>query len=323
MKYAPVQQVLLRGSYNEGFRAPSFFQLYGAEGDGPVPGNIADPVLCPNGPGPGADLSVCAIRPDARQGGNKDLKPETSKHWTIGFVLSPLDWLTFSADLWQIKRQNLIYELTPQQVLANYTQFPGNLVRGANNRLDDAGGFIRAGFVNADGDVTRGVDVTFAVNQKLGAGNLSASLDGTYLDSHKSRIFASDPYVEMVGQWSSRDLFVRWKHNAYLTYSQGPWSGTLNQSYTDGYKDEVPVGVVPPGFNPKVDSYITYGLSGTYSGFKNLSLTLGVKNLFDEDPPFTRAQPGLRRRRRLGPAGGRPARSGLHLQGELQVLLTP
>ena len=38
-------RILLRGSYNEGFRAPSFFQLYGAQGEAPVPGNIADPVL--------------------------------------------------------------------------------------------------------------------------------------------------------------------------------------------------------------------------------------------------------------------------------------
>ncbi len=287
LKYTPIQQVLFRGSYNEGFRAPSFFQLYGAEGAGFVPGNIADPKYCPNGPGPGADLSVCAIRPATLQGGNKNLKPETSKQWTVGFVLSPLDWLTASVDLWQIKRQNLIYELTPQQVLANYTQFPGNLVRGANDRLDDDGGYIRAGFVNADGDITRGVDLSFNANQKLGTGKITASLDGTYLDSHRSRIFASQPYVEQVGQWSSRDLFVRWKHNANLSYTQGPWGGTLTQSYTDGYKDEVPAGVVPPGFNPDVGSYTTYGVSGTYTGFKNLSLTLGVKNLFDKDPPFT------------------------------------
>jgi iron complex outermembrane recepter protein len=113
LKWTPVQSVLFRGSYNTGFRAPSFFQLYGAEGDAPVPGNIADPVLCPQGPVPGADLAVCAIRPDARQGGNRDLKPETSKQWTVGFVAALADWANFSADLWEIKRTDLIYELTP------------------------------------------------------------------------------------------------------------------------------------------------------------------------------------------------------------------
>ena len=110
LKWSPTERVLLRGSYNEGFRAPSFFQLYGAQGEGQIPGNIADPVLCPAGNVAGADLSVCAIRPDARQGGNKDLKPETSKQWTLGFVVSPTDWASFSADLWEIKRNDLIVE---------------------------------------------------------------------------------------------------------------------------------------------------------------------------------------------------------------------
>jgi iron complex outermembrane receptor protein len=286
-KWAPAQQLLFRGSYNTGFRAPSFFQLYGAEGEGPVPGNIADPVLCPAGNVPGADLSVCAIRPNARQGGNKNLKPETSKQWSIGFATAPAPWVNISADLWEIRRNDLIYELTPQQVIANYTTFPGNLVRGTDGRLDGPGGYIRAGFVNADGDITRGVDLSLEFNGKLGADRWTAGIDGTYIDSHRSRIFSSAPYVESVGQWSSRDLFVRWKHQAQFTYVHGPWSATMTQSYTSGYKDEVPSGVVPPGFNPDVKSYTVYGLSASYTGIKNLKLTAGIKNLFDTDPPFT------------------------------------
>ncbi|MBC7942128.1 MAG: TonB-dependent receptor [Chitinophagaceae bacterium] len=287
LKYSPIEQLLLRGSYNTGFRAPSFFQLYGAIGESPVPGNISDPVLCPNGNVAGSDLSVCAIRPNSRQGGNPDLKPETSRQWTIGFVVSPADWVSFGIDLWDIKRTDLIYELTPQQVVANYTTFPENLVRGADGRLDGTGGYVRAGFVNADGDVTRGVDVNAQVNGKVSYGRWSANFDGTYIDSHRSRIFSSQPYVETVGQWSSRDLFLRWKHQASVTFGNGPWSGTLSQSFTQGYLDERPVGVVPPGFNPKVDSYITYGLSGAYSGIKNLTVSAGIKNLLDTDPPFT------------------------------------
>ncbi len=288
LKWTPMEQLLLRGSYNTGFRAPSFFQLYGAEGDSPVPGNIADPELCPDGvTAPGADLSVCAIRPNARQGGNRGLEPETSKQWTVGFVASPTPWLSFGADLWEIERTDLIYELTPQQVIANYTTFPGNLVRGTDGRLDGPGGYVRAGFVNADGDITRGVDVNLLLNGTMSGAQWNASINGTYIDSHRSRIFSTQPYVETAGQWASRDLFVRWKHEARFTYVRGPWATTLSQSYVAGYKDEVPVGVVPPGFNPDVDSYTTYGLSSTYTGIKNLSITAGVKNLLDEDPPFT------------------------------------
>ena len=287
LKFTPLKQVLVRASYNTGFRAPSFFQLYGATLESPVPGNIADPVLCPNGNVAGSDLSVCAIRPLGRAGGNRNLTPEESKQWTVGFVVEPTAWMTASVDLWEIKRTERIYELTPQQVVANFTTFPENLVRGTNGRLDGPGGFIRAGFINAEGDITRGVELGLQANGKLAAGKWNAAIDGTYIDSFRSRVFASQPYTETVGKWNSRDLFVRWKHQARFTYTEGPWSGTVSQSYTAGYKDEVPAGVVPAGFNPDVDSYIIYSLSATYSGFKNMTITGGVKNVLNTDPPFT------------------------------------
>jgi iron complex outermembrane receptor protein len=284
LRWMPVKQVIFRGSYNEGFRAPSFYQLYTAQTDQPVPGNIADPILCPQSPG---DLSVCAIRPNARVGGNANLKPETSKQWTVGFIATPVEWASASVDLWQIRRKDRIFELTAQEVIANYTTFPENLVRGDNGRLDGTGGFIRAGFVNAEGDITKGIDVGVRLNGKLGGGRWSATLDGTYIDSYRSRIFATQNYTESAGQWNNRDLFVRWKHLLQFSYDQGPWNATIYQSYTAGYKDQVPLGVVPAGFNYDVDSYIIYGVTGTYTGFKNMTLAVGVKNLFNEDPPFT------------------------------------
>ncbi len=283
-KFTPTKDLLFRGSYNTGFRAPSFFQLFGATGEGPVPGNIADPILCPLAP---TDLSVCAIRPNARSGGNTSLTPEKSKQYTVGMVLAPLDWMTASVDVWEIKRNDRIYELTPQQVIANFNTFPENLVRGSDGRLDGPGGYIRAGFVNAEGDITHGVDVNWQANGKLGSGKWNASIDGTYIDSFRSRIFANQVFTETVGRYNSRDLFVRWKHQARFTYTEGPWSGTFSQSYTAGYLDEIPAGVVPPGFNPYVKAYIVYNASATYTGFKNLTISGGIKNLLNTYPPFT------------------------------------
>jgi iron complex outermembrane receptor protein len=286
IKFAPMSEVLLRGSYNTGFRAPSFFTLYGATGESQIPGNIADPVLCPGGATSGP-LDVCAIRPLARAGGNKDLKPETSRQWTYGIVFSPTNWLSANIDYWQVRRSDRIYELTAQQVVANYTTFPENLVRGANGRLDGVGGYIRAGFVNAEGDVTEGVDVGVSTSWNALSGKWTADINGTYIDSFRSRVFATQKYTETAGQYNSRDLFVRWKHTLKIGYETGPWSGTLYQYFTSGYKDEKPSGVIPPGFDPNVQNYIRYDVSGTYKGFKNLTLRLGLKNILNTDPPFT------------------------------------
>ncbi len=289
----PIEQLLVRGSYNEGFRAPSFFQLYGAEGDAPVPANVADPVLCPNGNVPGADLSVCAIRPLARQGGNRNLQPETSNQWQVGFVVNPVKCLTGSLDYWEIKRYGHIYELNAQQVLANYQMFPGALVRGTDGRLDGPGGFIRAGFVNASGDVTKGWDLSLNADWRWLDGRWNARLDGTYIESYKTRILDKDPFTESAGQWNNRDIYPHWKHTASATYETGPWGFTLYQQYTHSYRDDysgrLASGLTPPpaGWDPYVHKYVVYHLSATYKGFKHWAISAGIKNLLNEDPPFS------------------------------------
>ncbi len=285
LKFTPLKELLFRGSYSEGFRAPSFTQLNSPASESQIPGNIADPILCPQNPG---NPVFCAIRPNGRSGGNKNLKPETSKQWNVGFVVSPFDWMSASVDMYEIKRTDRIFVLTPQQVVANFATFPENLVRGPNGRLDELGGYIQGGLVNAEGDITRGVELGLLANGKFGAGTWKASLDGTYIDSFRSRIFASQPYRELAGQWDVQDLFVRWKHTASFKYTQADWSGTLTQYYTAGYKDEVPAGVAnAPDYNPNVEGYITYNASATYTGFKNLTITGGIKNILNTDPPFT------------------------------------
>ena len=78
---------------------------------------------------------------------------------------------------------------------------------------------------------------------------------------------------------------------------QGPWSGTLTQLYSAGYKDNALPGVangtiVPTNLQVNVKPYTLYNVSVTYSGIKNLGVTVGVKNIFNTDPPFSVAYDG-------------------------------
>jgi iron complex outermembrane receptor protein len=284
-RYQPTPWLLFRGSANKGFLAPSFNQLYSGSLDQELPNGADDPVNCPSHPN---DPRYCAIpRVKYYSGGNAHLRPETSKQGSLGFVIEPIPGYSASLDYWAINTKDQILNRTPQIVLANYQALAANILRNPDGTIDH----IQAGWINAGGSRARGADVSLK-----GAGNLASgykwafALDGTYMNSFMFQEIPGQAYKEYVGKFFTRDLYLRWKHFASLTVSRGDWSAVLSQRYADGYDDELPdagKSTPPAGFNPQVHSYTTYGLSGTYKGYKNTSVTVGVANLLDTNPPFT------------------------------------
>jgi iron complex outermembrane receptor protein len=283
-RYQPASWLLFRGSANKGFLAPSFTQLYTASLDQELPNGVTDPIGCPQHPD---DPAYCAIpRLNYKTGGNPTLRPETSKQGSIGFVVEPFKGFSASVDYWAINTKDKILFRTPQIVLANAVALSGNIIRNADGTID----YVQAGWINAGGAKTRGADIGLRADGDLSGYKWKAELDGTWTQSFKFAEIAGQEFKEYVGNFYTRDLYLRWKHNAKLTISRGDWSGMLFQSFSTGYKDQLPnggKGTPPAGFNPDVASYMTFGLSTTYTGFKNTSLTFGISNLFDRDPPFT------------------------------------
>lgn len=283
VSYRPTSSVLLRASANKGFHAPDYPQLYSGQIEGLLNNAAADPVLCPQHPG---DPDFCAVKFDTFSGGNPGLKPEKSKQYSFGMVIAPTAWLTATLDYWKIERTDRIVSLDPRDVLKNFDVLGGNIIRGADGRIEH----IVGGFINAAGDEVKGIDVGFNVSTPVGMNRLTFAVDGTYLQSFKSRLLENQPFAEYAGEFGSgsfTDVYARWKHYARLTLESGPLSTTFYQRYVSAYKDQQPLGVIPPGFDPYVHRYIVYNLMATYKGVRNTTITAGIKNLFDKDPPFS------------------------------------
>jgi iron complex outermembrane receptor protein len=284
-RYEPTNWLLFRGSANKGFLAPSFTQLYSAQLSQELPNGIIDPIGCPQHPG---DPAFCAIpRLPYFTGGNTALKPETSKQGSLGFVIEPVKGYSATLDYWAINSLNRILNRTPQVVLANAALLEQNIVR---NPADGTIAYVTAGWINAAGAKTRGADLSLRGEGKVNGFSWNANLDGTYTQSFKFAEIEGQEYKEYVGNFYTRDLYLRWKHNASLSVGRGDWSAMLIQNYSSGYNDQLPnngKSTPPPGFDPHVKSYTKYDLSATYSGFKNTTITLGIQNLLDKDPPFT------------------------------------
>lgn len=283
-RYQPASWLLFRGSANKGFLAPSFTQLYSGQLYQELSSGVIDTVGCGRHPG---DPAFCApARLNYFSGGNPNLKPETSKQGSLGMVIEPFKGYSASLDYWAINSKDRILNRSATIVLQNAALLPQYIIRNP----DDTINYVQGGWINAAGSRTRGADLSLRGEGKVNGFKWNATLDGTWTQSFKFAEIAGQEYKEYVGNFYTRDLYLRWKHNATFSLSRGDWSGLLAQKYSSGYKDQVPNGGAlpyPVGFNPDVSSYTTYSLSGTYTGFKNTTITVGIQNLFDRDPPFT------------------------------------
>ena len=124
-RYQPVREVLLRGSYSKGFRAPSLYEINAQNSYTNSSGPVNDPVNCPSGtvaPGKSAATN-CNQQFQVMNGGNQKLNPERSKTATIGVVWEGVKNLTLSADYWNIRLTQQIGELQDFDVLGDATTF--------------------------------------------------------------------------------------------------------------------------------------------------------------------------------------------------------
>ncbi|MDX5408175.1 MAG: TonB-dependent receptor [Chromatiaceae bacterium] len=292
--YKPLEQLLVRGAFSTGFKVPSFNQLFNGVTELPYTGlDLADPQSCPGGV---ADENVAGcerIQPVELFGGKPDLAPEESEQKSFGVVVVPTDYFNVSLDWWEIERTDTIRSAPRDVLIDNYDLFTANWIRNAEGEVVA----IDRRYINSGGSLTQGIELDMNLTGELAGGAWKINLNASYIDTFKTKGLDSLPYSEnLVGEYVRYyNLPIKWKHTLNFSYVHGDWSHSLTQLYRDGYKDELPVSVrndtyIPSQWNPNVDEYITYNYSVSYAGIENMKLTFGIKNLFDEDPPFTAHQ---------------------------------
>ncbi|RZA33221.1 MAG: TonB-dependent receptor, partial [Lysobacteraceae bacterium] len=294
LKWQPIDSLAFRGSYSTGFKAPEFTKLFSGVTETPYTGfDLADPATCPGGVANPAVPGCEAIQPDIFTGGKDDLKPEESKQKSFGLVFAPTDNFNLSLDWWEIERINTIRIPNQATLINNYDLFVDNWIR------DGAGEVIAIDrrFINSGGTLISGIEIDTNLTGELAGGAWRINLNGSYIDSFQEKALESTPYGNnLVGKYVRYySLPLKWKHTLGFSWAKGNWAHTLTQIYRDGYKDELPVSVannsfIPENWNPDVDDYITYNYSMSYTGLEHAKFTFVLRNLLNEDPPFTAHQ---------------------------------
>ena len=300
--FKPVANVFARGSYNTGFRAPALDEIYGPQAVSFTADAYNDPLLCPGGrvAAGGVETRDCGQQAQIRSGGNRALKPEKSKTFTLGLGFEPVKGVVLTADYWNIELKNQISAFPEQAIFSDPTRYASRYFRcnqltaSVQSTLDrcqnefansNAIGYVLALNDNLGGIKTDGVDVSAAYAFAMGTtGNFNVSLNSTWVHTYEYQRTTVDPFVPNVGRYVDSSPVFRWQHVLGLGWNRGALAAQLNIRHKTGYTDQ---NQVDPGFENQVKAYTLVDISGTWSGMKNLAVTLGVKNLFDTKPPFS------------------------------------
>jgi outer membrane receptor protein involved in Fe transport len=309
-----IPDVALRGTVSTAFRAPSVAALFSGQSDS-FPA-VTDPCDTSGGPrsatvdanctadGIPADFMDDRTQIRARIGGNPNLEPETADVFTAGIVFLPrfLDGLSLTLDYWNLAVDNSIQTAGAGVLLNNcYEQTDradcDKIQRGTDRTIQN----IIDTVTNIGGAETAGIDITAAYRLKAGtAGNFRFSVDLTWLEKY-DEIQAGGRVVHGKGNYdlgygnAFGGVYPAWKWNASVLWNMKALGAGLNFRYIGSFLEceggtcneeledptmEVPKRTVPA--NVTADLFAQWGFA---SPAGKTTLTVGVNNLLDQDPP--------------------------------------
>ena len=299
-KFTPASAVAFRGTYAEGFRAPSAAEN-GNSAVAAFTSIASDPVRCAVTKLP---IDCSSQQVGAITIGNKNIKPETSKSYSLGMVLEPIKNISLSIDWWKIVRDGEINGSDPGAVVANPAGYPdAEIVRGepTSNFPGLAGPIlmVKAPYLNAGKTKTSGIDLDLRGKYNAGEyGRFNSGVTVTYMKEF-TRTNADGTVLEFAGTHGDVNLSgnggtPKTKVRLTLGWDQGPVNITANMNYVSSISNkndvngdclDVDANDVPYK-NCRIASFTTTDLFAKWNVTKQWELTASITNLFDKMAPL-------------------------------------
>jgi iron complex outermembrane recepter protein len=299
-KWKALQNLAIRGTYAEGFRAPSATENSASSLVAFGGAVVNDPARCA---GTGVDPSLCqGVTPTFVQRGNPNLENEKSKSTTFGGVWDITPTASMALDWWNIKRTGLpVIEDTQSAINSGqYTRDAATATTPTDpGQINSA--FVK--FINSAESLTRGVDLEAKHRWDLGNGwgRVTSSFVWTHL--LVQRVIDADGTVhDYAGSHgncditncmgSPRDRFTfatSWDYQRFRfganIYYRGSMSFKEEQSAPCNSQAITKAGIDVPG-DCKLSSFTTVDLSAVYKFGDKTEFFGSIQNVFNRKPPF-------------------------------------
>jgi iron complex outermembrane receptor protein len=242
----------------------------------------------------------------ALQGSVPGLKPQTADTWSVGFDVKPLDGLRASVNYYSVDFKNII--ATPKVDSNIVTNYPDKILTNPNGfstaellafGAQAPGGIAVVAPLIASGALVyelvdfrvanfqavkvTGLDFNLNYQHPTGFGGVDFSVNGNVPLTRKTKLSPTSGTVDELATDNPR-LFLQTALGADIDAFRAQVSWNLTGGYDIPPTNSVPVQNHVSPFNT-VDLFFKYDVTGESAIMKNLSFTLNVKNVFDQDPP--------------------------------------
>jgi iron complex outermembrane receptor protein len=247
---------------------------------------------------------------------NKDLKPETSRSITAGFVFEPIKNWTVALDYYHIERKDEIGTRAVSDILRGEASLPeGQLIRVDNTASDTqylalvkkyapsntlnfggvgAVGLLYNPYVNSGKTRASGFDFDASGRFNTAIGQVRLKLEGTYLWKYQEFSVTDNAYdSNMAGTY---DMGSRMKAKLRGNVKAGAFDHGMTVNYASGYSNNSlssptycvtnKVAAEDMATCEGVGSNTTVDYNLSYTGIKNTRLNLFIDNIFEKNAPI-------------------------------------
>ena len=306
VNWKPIPDLRLRGSWAEGFRAPSIGELFGTASrfdqeitdpcsgltlasDATLRANcVAQGVPAPTATGTGYTQLNPQI--SVLTGGNQDLDPETSKSWIIGAVLSPRAIPRFSleANYYNIKIKDAIQAVNANTTLQRCVLNADPAACALVNRSASGSGQIAniEGFLDNIARIeTRGIDLNASWRTPVGGGwTLGLTSNTNFLLNYDVFVPTADGTQKIsregTEQGSPDQAFPKRKSIGIIDLDGQHFGFSLTGRYISSVRE-----TEADGNELKSRLYTDLQLRWFGIDEDRFGFAVGVNNLLDKDPP--------------------------------------